>query len=62
MNRTLFALSLGMAALILLPGALHAAAQCAAHDRVSAELAQKFGELPSSIGLAQDNTVMEVFA
>lgn len=62
MDRTLFALSLGLAGLILYPGPLHAAAQCAAHDEVSAQLAKQFGEQPSSMGLAQDNTVMELYS
>jgi hypothetical protein len=62
MDRTLFALSLGLAGLILCPGTLHAAAQCAPHDDVSAQLAKQFGEVPRSMGLAQDNTVMEVYA
>ena len=61
MDRTLFALSLGFAALLLTPGLAHAA-QCAPHDKVSADLAQQFGEQPSSMGLAQDNTVMELYA
>lgn len=62
MDRTLFALSLGLAGLILLPQTLHAAAQCAPHDTVAAQLAKSFGEQPSSMGLAQDNTVMELYA
>ena len=62
MDRTLFALSLGLAGVILLPLPVHAAAQCAPHDKVSAELAAKFDEQPSSMGLAQDNTVMELYA
>ena len=62
MDRTLFALSLGLAGIILLQGNLNAAPQCAPHDKVSAELARKFGEQPTSMGLAQDNTVMELYA
>ena len=62
MDRTLFALSLGLAGILLLPGSLHAAAQCAPHDKVSADLAAKFGEQPTSMGLAHDNTVMELYA
>ena len=62
MDRTLFALSLGLAGLVLLPLPLHAAAQCAPHDKVSAELAARFDEQPNSMGLAQDNTVMELYA
>ena len=39
-----------------------AAPQCAAHDVVAANLADQFGEVRRSIGLAQDNTVMELYA
>ena len=38
------------------------AAQCAAHDVVAQNLATQFGEVRRSIGLAQDNTVMETYA
>lgn len=62
MDRTLFALSLGLAGLILLPLPLHAAMQCAPHDTVATNLATSFGEARRSIGLAQDNTVMELYA
>ncbi|MEO8241736.1 MAG: hypothetical protein ABI832_05445 [bacterium] len=62
MDRTLFALSLGFAALILLPSFAHATPQCAAHQQVVDQLATTYGEARISIGLAQDNTVMEVFA
>ena len=62
MERTLFALSLGLAGLILLPADLHAAPQCAAHDLVAQSLANQFGEVRRSIGLARDNTVMELYA
>lgn len=62
MDRTLFALSLGLAALALLPGMARAAAQCAPRDMVAANLATQFGETRRIIGLAQDNTVMELYA
>ena len=62
MERSLFALSLGLAGLILAPGALRAAPQCSAHDVVAESLANQFGEVRRSIGLAQDNTVMELYA
>ena len=62
MERTLFALSFGLIALIVIPGALHAAPQCASHDAVAESLANQFGEVRRSIGLAQDNTVMELYA
>ncbi len=62
MDRTLFALSLGLAGLILYPAPSRAAPQCAPHDVVTTSLATEFGEARRSIGLAQDNTVMELFA
>lgn len=62
MDRTLFALSLGLAGLLLTPGLLHAAAQCAPHDKVSVELATQFGEQASSMGLATDNSIMELYS
>ena len=62
MDRTLFALSLGLAGLILVPAAGRAAPQCAPHDTVAANLATQFGEARRSMGLAQDNTVMELYA
>lgn len=62
MDRTLFALSLGLAGMIACPNLLHAAPQCATHDDVSSQLAKQYGETPTSMGLAQDNTVMEVYS
>ena len=62
MERTLFALSLGLAGLILTPAAGRAAQQCAPHDVVARSLADQFSETRRSIGLAQDNTVMELYA
>jgi hypothetical protein len=62
MDRTLFALSLGLAAFALLPATARAAAQCAPRDTVAANLASQFGEIRRIIGLAQDNTVMELYA
>lgn len=62
MDRTLFALSLGLAGLMLLPLPAHAGVQCAPHDTVATNLATSFGEARRSMGLAQDNTVMELYA
>lgn len=62
MDRTLFALSLGLAATVLLPGTARATAQCAPRDTVAANLATQYGETRRIIGLAQDNTVMELYA
>ena len=61
MDRNFFALSLGLAGLLVLP-TLGRAAQCAPHDTLAVDLAHQFGEQPRSMGLAQDNTVMELYA
>ena len=64
MTRMLFALSLGFAALIPATRGLHAQAapQCAQRPQVIDILAQKYGETRRSIGIAANNTVMEVYA
>ena len=62
MDRSLFALSLGLAGLALLPDTARAAAQCAPRDTFAATLAAEFGEVRRAIGLAQDNNVMELYA
>ncbi len=55
--------SLGLAGLILLPGLGHAQpGQCGPHDTVAAALAKQFGEQSHAMGLAQDDTVMELYA
>jgi len=51
-----------LAILALLTTAAHAAPQCGNHDDVVAALAVNYGEVLQSMGLAQDNTVMELFA
>ncbi len=69
MIRTLFALSLGFAALIHATQTVHAqtvqaqpAPNCATRAQVVDVLAAKYGETRRSIGLAANNTVMELFA
>ncbi len=63
MNKQLVALSLGMGALIL---ATHQAfsqpANCGARASVLEKLTQKYGEARRGIGLAANNSVIEVFA
>jgi len=61
MERQLFALSLGFAALVLIVNEAHAAT-CAPRSDVVAHLARTFGETRRAIGLAQENAVIEVFA
>ena len=61
MNRILFALSLGLAGLLLLPTLIHAnPAQFSPHDSVAAALTKQFGAQTHAMGLAQVNTVMEL--
>ncbi|MGO4852576.1 hypothetical protein [Phaeovulum sp. W22_SRMD_FR3] len=65
MSQKLFALSLGFAALIL--ATQHASAQstptaCGAHSAIVTQLASKYGETRRGLGIANNNSVMEVFA
>ena len=62
LENSLFALSLGLAGLILTPVAGHAERQCAGHEMIAEALAKNFGEARRTMGLAQDNTVMELYA
>lgn len=62
MDRTLLALSLGLAVPMLLPIRAEARPRCAPHDVVAHQLADLYGETRRTIGLAQDNTVMELYA
>ena len=63
MKRNLFLMSFGIGAMLL--AANHANAQarnCADHDTIVARLAERYGESRQSIGLGNDNSVLEVFA
>ena len=64
MKRQILALSLGVGAMIL--ASQHAFAQqnrnCGARDVVVERLASTYGESRQSIGLAPNNSVVEVFA
>jgi SNF family Na+-dependent transporter len=65
MSQKLFALSLGFAALIL--ATQHASAQstttaCGTRAAIVTQLAAKYGETRRGIGIANNNSVMEVFA
>jgi hypothetical protein len=68
MKETLFALSLGFGALILVTqaqaqaGAQAGAPQCGPRAAVMVQLADRYGETRRSIGLAANNMVMELFA
>lgn len=68
MREKLFALSLGFGALILVAHAQAGtvvqpqAPQCGPRGAVMAQLAERFGETRRSMGIAANNTVMEMFA
>lgn len=61
MTQKLFILSLGFAGLILATQA-HAAPQCGKRDMVVAQLTERFGETRRGMGIAANNSVMEMFA
>ena len=63
MQKLMFALSLGIAGFLLASHAAQAQrAQCAERTAVVERLQEKYGETRQSIGLGQQNTVIEVFA
>lgn len=63
MRRTLFLMSFGIGAMILAGQQLQAQSRsCADRAVVVERLAQSYGESRQSIGLASDNTMVEVFA
>lgn len=62
MKKQLFALSFGFAVLIAATNISRAQTACAEHAAVVARLAETYGETRRSIGLASNNTVLEVFA
>ncbi len=52
-----------LCAIALLPGlALADTPPCAPHDKVAEALQAQYGEAAHAMGLAQDNTVMELYA
>ncbi|MCK0142727.1 hypothetical protein [Aliiroseovarius sp. F20344] len=64
MKQDILALSLGVGAILLTAGQLHAqnATRCAERSDVVHRLAETFGETRQSIGLASDRQVVEVYA
>ncbi len=64
MTKDLMIASLGFAGLILtsLPATAQGQPQCGPRAAVVAQLAQKYAETRRSIGVAANNTVMEVYA
>lgn len=62
MERTLFALSLGIAGAVLAVHAANAAARCGPREQVVQALGTKYGETRRSIGMSGTNQMMELFA
>ena len=62
MSRLMMALSLGFAGVILATQIGHGAPQCAPRAEVIETLAQSYGETRRSLGLAANNTLMELLA
>ena len=63
MNKNLHTLSLGIGALLLSSQlAFSQSANCAKRDAIVSRLASKYGKTRQSMGLAANNTVIEVFA
>lgn len=63
MNKKLMTLSLGIGAILLSSqNAFSQSANCAERDAIVSRLAQKYGEVRQSMGLAANNAVLEVFA
>lgn len=61
MQNTLFALSFGFAALILVTQQAQAAEPCGPHAKVIELLARSYGEARQGIGLNGEQRVMEIF-
>jgi hypothetical protein len=64
MKKYAFALSLGIAGLVLgtVPANAEGQPRCAMRDAIVAQLATGYGETRQGIGLAANNSVMEIFA
>ncbi len=60
--RMMFALSLGLAGVVLATQIARADSQCGPRDTVLALLIDRYGETRRSIGLAADTTLMELHA
>jgi hypothetical protein len=62
MNQTLFALSLGIGGMIAAADIANGAPQCDTRARVTALLADHYGETRRSVGIAGEAAVMELYA
>ncbi|MGJ8623479.1 MAG: hypothetical protein ACSHW1_11935 [Yoonia sp.] len=62
MTKIFFALSFGLGVALAAMPVQAQSANCADHAQVVSALAARYGESRQSIGLSNDNTVVEVFA
>lgn len=63
MSSKFLLMSFGIGAMMLAANTVHAQQRnCADHETVVARLAERYGESRQSIGLGNDNSVLEVFA
>lgn len=62
MKRQLLSLCLGLACQAMALSPAQAQSNCATHEAVVARLAEKFGEVRQSLGIAQNNSLIELFA
>ncbi|MEM1234564.1 MAG: hypothetical protein AAGH70_10590 [Pseudomonadota bacterium] len=62
MKTHLIALSIGVTALVLTATTARAQANCAARDKVIERLSSKYGESRQSVGVAANQSLIEVFA
>lgn len=62
MTPQMFALSLGLAAMLAAADIAHGAPQCDSRETVTALLADRYGETRRSLGIAGKAAVMELYA
>ena len=62
MTPQMFALSLGLAAMLAAAQVAHSAPQCDSREAVTALLADRYGETRRAIGIAGQSAVMELYA
>ena len=62
MTPQMFALSLGLAAMLAAADIAHGAPQCDSRETVTALLADRYGETRRSLGIAGEAAVIELYA
>ena len=62
MTQQMFALSLGLGAMLAAAQIAHSAPQCDSREAVTALLADRYGETRRGLGIAGQSAVMELYA